>query len=171
MATEMVRDEGITSHGERAMVGELESPLARRADLWAGLLFAGLGAFTLWVGADYPLGVPSRIGPGYLSRLLGLLMAGLGLFMVVRSRWTTDLVDTSVAWRPAVLVLGSVVAFALVFEATGLVPAILVCVAVANYAMPENRWTTALGLGALLSFFAWALFVKALLLPLPVWFK
>ena len=39
--------------------------------------------------------------------------------------------------------LGSLVAFALVFEASGLVPAILVSVAIANYAMPENRWTTA----------------------------
>ena len=67
--------------------------------------------------------------------------------------------------------LGSVVAFALVFEASGLVPAILVSVAIANYAMPENRWTTAVVLGAMLAFFAWALFVKGSALPLPVWFK
>jgi Tripartite tricarboxylate transporter TctB family len=77
----------------------------------------------------------------------------------------------TVAWRPVALVLGSVVAFALVFEASGLVPAILVSVGVANYAMAENRWMTAVVLGALLAFFAWALFVKALSLPLPVWFK
>ena len=67
--------------------------------------------------------------------------------------------------------LGSVVAFALVFEASGLVPAILVTVAIANYAVPDNRWTTAVGLGAVLALFAWALFVKGLRLPLPVWFK
>jgi len=142
-----------------------------RADLWSGLLFGGLGALALWAGADYPLGVPSRIGPGYLPRLLGILLLALGVLLVVRSRWTTEAIDTTVAWRPTVLVLGAVVAFALVFEASGLVPAILVSVAIGNYAVPENRWTTAVVLGALLAFFAWALFVKALGLPLPVWFK
>jgi hypothetical protein len=153
------------------MTDEREAQPARRADLWAGLLFASLGALSLWVGADYSLGVASRIGPGYLPRLLGILMAGLGAFLVVRSAWTRESIDATVAWRPVALVLGSVVAFALVFEASGLVPAILVSVGIANYAMAENRWMTAVVLGALLAFFAWALFVKALSLPLPVWFK
>jgi hypothetical protein len=153
------------------MTDEREAQPARRADLWAGLLFASLGTLSLWVGADYSLGVASRIGPGYLPRLLGILMAGLGAFLVVRSAWTRESIDATVAWRPMALVLGSVVAFALVFEASGLVPAILVSVGIANYAMAENRWMTAVVLGALLAFFAWALFVKALSLPLPVWFK
>ena len=153
------------------MTDEREVRPARRADLWAGLLFASLGTLSLWVGADYSLGVASRIGPGYLPRLLGILMAGLGAFLIVRSAWTRESIDATVAWRPVALVLGSVVAFALVFEASGLVPAILVSVGIANYAMAENRWMTAVVLGALLAFFAWALFVKALSLPLPVWFK
>ena len=153
------------------MTDEREAQPARRADLWAGLLFASVGALSLWAGADYSLGVASRIGPGYLPRLLGILLAGLGAFLLLRSMWTRESVDTTVAWRPLVLVLASLVAFALVFEASGLVPAILVSVAVANFAMAENRWTTAVVLGAILAFFAWALFVKALSLPLPVWFK
>ena len=153
------------------MTDEREAQPARRADLWAGLLFASLGTLSLWVGADYSLGVASRIGPGYLPRLLGILMAGLGAFLVVRSAWTRESIDATVAWRPVALVLDSVVAFALVFEASDLVPAILVSVGIANYAMAENRWMTAVVLGALLAFFAWALFVKALSLPLPVWLK
>ena len=106
-----------------------------------------------------------------MPRLLGILLVGLGLFLVVRSWWTTETIDPVVAWRPLTLVLGAVVAFALVFEASGLVPAILVSVAIANYATPENRWTTVIVLGAALAFFAWALFVKGLSLPLPVWSK
>jgi hypothetical protein len=143
--------------------------LVLRADFWSGLLFAGIGVLILTVGADYPQGVPRRIGPGYVPRLLGLLMICLGGFLVVRSGWAKEPIDTTIAWRPAALVLGSVVIFALVFDATGLVPAILAAVAVSNYAVSDNRWTTAIGLGALLAFFAWALFVKGLALPLPVW--
>jgi hypothetical protein len=142
---------------------------ALSADLCSGLLLAALGAAILWVGADYAQGVPSRIGPGYVPRLLGLLLAGIGAFLIVRSRWTTEAVDAAVAWRPLVLVSGAIVAFALVFELTGLVPAILASVAMATWATAENRWATAVVLGGLLAFFAWLLFVKGLALPLPVW--
>jgi hypothetical protein len=144
---------------------------APTADLVSGVLFAGLGAVILWVGADYSLGVPSRIGPGYVPRLLGILLAAIGMVLIVRSRWTAEAIDATVAWRPLVLICGAVIAFALVFEASGLVPAILVSVAIANYATPENRWTTAVVLGVVLAFFAWLLFVKGLSLPLPVWSK
>jgi hypothetical protein len=147
-----------------------QSPL-RRADLWCGVLFAVLGGIILWSGADYSMGVPRRIGPGYVPQLLGILLGGIGLFLIGRSAFTREEIDASIAWRPAVLVLASLVAFALVFDATGLVPAILVTVAIANYATPENRWTTAIALGASLAFFAWALFVKGLGLPLPVWLR
>ena len=153
------------------MTEQRDTTPARRADLWAGVLFALLGTAALWTGADYSLGVPSRIGPGYVPRLLAILMTGLGAFLLLRSAWTRESIDPAIAWRPGALVLGSVVAFAVVFEASGLIPAILVSVGIANYAVSENRWTTAVGLGALLAFFAWALFVKALALPLPVWFK
>lgn len=153
------------------MVEGREPRLVRRADLWAGLMFAAIGGVILWSGADYSQGVPSRIGPGYVPRLLGILLAALGLFLVARAPWTGEGVDTSVAWRPLVHVLVSVVAFALVFEATGLVPAILVSVAIANYAASENGWITAIVLGAVLAFFAWLLFVKGLSLPLPVFAK
>lgn len=142
---------------------------ALSADLCSGILFAALGAAILWVGAGYSLGVPSRIGPGYVPRLLGILLAAIGLFLIVRSRWTTDPVDPTIAWRPLSVIVAAIVAFAMVFETTGLAPAILVAVGIANYATPENRWITAIVLGALLAFFAWLLFVKGLSLPLPVW--
>jgi hypothetical protein len=151
------------------MAGDGGPGLAQRADLWSGALFAILGALILWIGADYSLGVPSRIGPGYLPRLLGMLLLALGLFLVIRSLWATDAIDTSIAWRPLILVLASLAAFALMFDATGLVPAILVSVAIATFATGENGPITAVVLGALLAFFAWVLFVKGLSLPLPVW--
>jgi Tripartite tricarboxylate transporter TctB family len=151
--------------------GKRREPRPPPADLCAGLLFAGLGLASLWLGADYALGVPSRIGPGYVPRLLGILLAAIGLFLIVRSWWATESIDTSVAWRPLLLISAATVAFAVMFEASGLLPAILVSVAIGNYASRENRWSTAVGLGGVLAFFAWLLFIKGLSLPLPVWSK
>ena len=146
-------------------------PLLRRADFWAGLLCLGFGIGFVWIGADYPLGTGGRIGPGYAPRLLGLLLIGLGALLALRAPWTADGIETTFRPRPVLLVLASVLAFALVFQWAGLVPAILASVFIATWAAPENGWQSAIGLGVLLAVFSWALFVKALRLPIPVfWF-
>lgn len=145
--------------------------LSRRADLWAGLACVAFGVAAVWIGADYPLGQSGRIGPGYAPRLLGSLLIATGLLLALRAPFTADPIEALFAPRPVLLVLASVLAFALVFAWAGLMAAILVSVAIACLATPDNGWQTALGLGLLLAIFAWALFVKALRLPLPVfWF-
>jgi len=148
-----------------------EPQRAPSADLCSGVLFAVLGGLILWAGGDYPLGTSARIGPGFAPRLLGGILIGIGLFLVVRARWTAEIIDTTVAWRPLVLITAALVAFAVVLELTGVVPAVLVAVGIANAAAPENRWTTAVVMGALLAFLSWLLFVKGLSLPLPVWWR
>ena len=140
----------------------------KRADLWAGLMFVAWGLFILIAGADYPLGRAGRIGPGYAPRLIGFILAGLGLFLALRSPWTQDGAETTVAWRPLILVVGAVLVFAALLERAGLIAAILASVAMATFAAPDNTWRTALALGLALAAFAWALFVKALVLPIPV---
>lgn len=139
-----------------------------RADFLTGVMCLALAALVLWEGADYPMGTTGRVGPGYVPRLLGQLMTGIAVLLIIRSFWSAEQADRTMALRPIVFVLGSVFSFALVFGWFGLVPAILVAVAIANFAAPDNRWTTALGLGFVLAVFSWALFVQALKLPLPV---
>jgi hypothetical protein len=142
--------------------------LLRRADLWAGLASAAFGALILRIASDYPVGKGGRIGPGYAPRLLGGLLVGLGLLLMIRSTWVATPVECLFRPRPVVLVLASVVAFALVFAWAGLVPAVLATVLIANWASPENDWRSAISVAVLLAIFAWALFVVALKLPMPV---
>ncbi|QCI66413.1 tripartite tricarboxylate transporter TctB family protein [Phreatobacter stygius] len=144
------------------------APFLRRADLWAGLMFIGWGLFVLLVGADYALGRAGRIGPGYVPRLLGFLLCGIGLLLALRSPWTHDEAEATVAWRPLVLIVGSVLVFAALLNTAGMIVAIIASVGVANFAAPDNGWRTALVLGLVMSAFSWALFVRALGLPIPV---
>lgn len=146
-------------------------PVVKRADLWTGLACLAFGGAVIWLGLDYPIGKGGRIGPGYVPRLLGVLLMAIGLLLAARSLFTKDGIETTFAPRAVLLVLASVLAFAATFAWAGLVPAILVAVTIANFAAPDNDWKSALGLGLLLALFAWALFVKALRLPMPVfWF-
>lgn len=142
-----------------------------RADLWAGIACLAFGAAYVWIGTDYPIGQGGRIGPGYAPRLLGILLIAIGALLMLRTPFTGDAIETTFRPRPVLLVLASVLAFAVAFKLGGLIPAILASVIVANFAAPENGWQSAIGLGVILALFSWALFVKALRLPIPVfWF-
>lgn len=143
-------------------------PMIRRADLWTGLFAVAFGIAIVWIGADYPIGQGGRAGPGYVPRLLGGLLIGVGLALAARALWTGDAVETTFRPRPVLLVLASVLTFAVVFDKAGLVPAIIAAVAIANWASPDNGWLSAIGLGAVLAVFSWALFIVALKLPMPV---
>jgi hypothetical protein len=143
--------------------------ILRRADIWAGLLFIGVGAIMLWAGADYAMGRPARIGPGYMPRLLSYALMGIGVVMVLRGMVTDrGPVDASLALRPLVLVPVAVLVFAFLFERFGLGPAILAAVGIANFAAPDNTWKSAIAVGVAIAAFSWFLFVQSLKLPLPM---
>lgn len=145
-------------------------PLWRRADLWAGAMFIAWGIFALLAGQDLPMvGRGGRLGAGYAPRLLGFVLIGIGLVLAVRSPFTQDAADLKVAWRPLAVVVGSVLAFAALLNTLGLIVAVLVSVGLASFATAENGWRAAVVLGVLLALFSWALFVKGLGLPIPVW--
>ena len=127
----------------------------RRADLWAGLVCGALAGLALWIGRGYPLGTSGRIGPGYAPRTLALLLLGLAALLVLRSLVATEQAEGGSQARPVVLVLAAVLAFSVTLAHAGLVPAILVSVAIATFATPENDWRTALVVGPLLALGSW----------------
>lgn len=147
---------------------EAPTALLARADLWTGALCVAFGAGLLWIGADYALGTGGRIGPGYAPRLLGWLLIGLGAVLGLRSLRVTDPVEVTFRLRPVVLVLVAVLAFAIAYDRLGLVPAVLVAVAISNWAAPANGWQSVVGIGLILAVFSWLLFIVALKLPMPV---
>ncbi|QCK86486.1 tripartite tricarboxylate transporter TctB family protein [Phreatobacter aquaticus] len=144
-------------------------PLWKRADLWAGAMFIAWGLFALAAGYDLPLGRAGRLGAGYAPRLLAFVLIGIGVLLAVRSPFTHDEAELTIAWRPLVVIVGSVLAFAALLNSAGLIVAVVASVGLASFASPDNGWRSAVVLGLSLAFFSWALFVKGLGLPIPVW--
>ena len=140
-----------------------------KADLWAGAATIVFAVAALYISADYGLGRPGRIGPGYVPLVVGLMLLGLGLLLVARAGYSHDPVDTDVAWRPLLLVTAGILTFALLLDRVGLMVAIIATVVVAGPAALGNTVLAMLGSGLILSAFSWALFVYFLKISIPVW--
>lgn len=145
----------------------------RPKNLIAGGVFIAAGATFAAMSLQFHMGNLTHMGPGYFPTALAVILAGLGVAIAAMA-FVGEVVELpSVSWRPLAMVMGGIVLFALLLRGAGLVPSIIVLVMVALLGSRRTTFLFASSLAVLLSAFCYAVFVRALQLPLDafgVWF-
>jgi len=149
-------------------------------DFYSGLMFSIVGAAFAIGATNYNIGVGARMGPGYFPLMLGVLLAGLGLFVIVGAL----AIDTSdgepigrIAWKPLLLVIGANLVFGMLLgglpgvgvPAMGLIVAIYALVVIASLAGASFSMKAALILATLLAIGSYLTFIVGLSLQFQVW--
>jgi hypothetical protein len=149
-------------------------------DFFSGLMFTAIGVAFAGVSSTYTLGSGARMGPGYFPLVLGVLLAGLGAVIALRS-FTSGPEDGDpvgrFAWRPLVFIIAANLAFgaclgglpSIGLPPLGLILGIFILTFVASLASDEFNAKEALVLSVVLSAFSYGAFIKLLNLQLPVW--
>jgi hypothetical protein len=142
----------------------------RSKDFYSGLIFIFFGVVALVRARHYPMGTAARMGPGYFPIILGGLLAILGLVIAARALfWVPGEPIRGWAFRPLLLVIGGVLAFALLVQPLGLVLAILTLVVICSLGSWEFRIKELFILSIALAALAIALFVYGLGMPYKLW--
>lgn len=114
-------------------------------DFLSGLMFIAFGLIALYFGQKLALGTTVRMGPGYVPRMLSLILLGLGGLICVVALVTGSEPVERPKWRPITLVTIGIVCFALLFERAGLLPALVVLVLIASLGGDEFKLTEVIG--------------------------
>ena len=111
----------------------------RQKEIWAGVLFLLFGMATIWIGRGYGLWVGTQVGSGLFPVGIGLVIGLLGIAQIIVGARLQDAGHAD-AWllRPILFILLSIVAFALMVERLGLLPALAVAGTVASFAARPN---------------------------------
>lgn len=97
-------------------------------DLTSGLVLVMAGVWMTWHAVThYSSGTLSRIGPSVFPGALGVILAVLGLVIAVPA-WFRGGEMPVVPVRPMIAVLVSILAFALLVDWVGMIPAVIVLV-------------------------------------------
>ena len=137
-------------------------------DVLSGLVFVVIGAAGLWLGWDYAMGTPFRMGPGYFPRLLCAILVVIGLVVAIKGLIVKGLAPDSLNWKPLALITASTIAFAALITTAGLAPAAFAVVLLGAAGGPEFRVVEALTLAVILTCGAVALFIVGLGMPLAI---
>ena len=103
-------------------------------DFLTGLLFCGLGALAIIIGAKYPLGTAARMGAGYFPLIVSIGLIILGGILLARSFLTETEEVGTIDPRPVLVLLASVLAFGFLIEDWGFPLAGLIVVVGASMA-------------------------------------
>jgi hypothetical protein len=149
--------------------------VATRKDFWTGVIYVVIGVSAFVIARNYALGSAARMGPGYFPTAVALLLTAVGVAIVVRSFFRQGELIDRFAWKPMLLVLGSIVAFGILINRAGLVLAAVVLVLGCAAASERFRigWLPVLGMATLIAFCV-IVFVIGMGIPMPLigpWFS
>lgn len=133
-------------------------------ELLAALAVVAVGVLALAVACQYPMGTVVRMGPGFVPLALSLLLIALGAVLALQSRGAAP-VELGLRWRPAVLILGGVLAWALLVDRLGFLPATAVLASCCALAERAGSWRSALALSVGLGLFGYLIFIRGLKVP------
>lgn len=131
-------------------------------DFGAGIMFALVGLGALWFGRTLEIGTAAQMAPGYFPMVLGYGLVVFGVIFVLRGiAYEGPAIEAS-HWRPPLVILAAISAFAFLIERGGLATAVAACVLVSMLALPRVKWWEALALAAFLAAFCVAVFIYGL---------
>lgn len=146
--------------------------IKNQRDFWSGLMFVVVGIGFAWGATAYTFGNSARPGPGYFPFGLGVILALIGALVLFKSLTLETHGGNPVgrfAWKPLLVILGSVALFGVLLPTAGMFIALPVLVVVSSLAGDEFHLGSALANAAVLTVGSWLVFIKGLGLIIPLW--
>jgi hypothetical protein len=137
-------------------------------DFWSGMMLIAIGAVAVFIARDYPFGTALRMGAGFFPVVLGVVLVLFGLYFAVRGLHDSAKIEGNWSTRALVVLPLAFVAFGVLMERAGFVPAMLALTLGSAAAGREFRIGEVLAHSVLLTALCVALFIFALGLPYPL---
>jgi len=134
-------------------------------DIAGGGLFVALGLYVFITAFGFGIGTTSRMGAGYYPMVLGLVAIILGA-AIAAIGWRETAERPQVAVKPLLAVVAGLLAFYVLVDRAGMIPAIWGLVGLASIADDDITWRGTLVLMLTVSIAAWLLFSALLGLPI-----
>ncbi len=142
----------------------MRSLFSYNKDYYGGALMIFIGLAAVYAGTRYQLGTLARMGPGFFPTAVGAILAAIGLVIALSARPAVDepAAQPAFDWRAWSGIIGGTVAFIVLGEYGGLVPATFAIVFISamgdrNNSLKQAFWLAAGMVAIAVVVFWWAL--------------
>lgn len=142
--------------------------LKDKADVEAGLFFTLFGGLTAGLSLQYQMGTIAAMGPGMFPLILGIMLTAIGLIILAKGVMAGGETIRSLPLKPAFLITLSLLVFAALVLAVGLVVAVPAQVFIALWASDHFTLKRAIALSIGLLLFCYLVFIYFLGVAVPM---
>lgn len=114
-------------------------------DFLSGLMFIGFGLGALYFGRNLAPGTTVRMGPGYVPHMLAYIMCFLGFIIAAVAAIRGSEPVEMPQLKPIAMVTIGILVFSLLFERTGMFPALVALILIASAGGNEFKLVEVLG--------------------------
>jgi hypothetical protein len=140
-------------------------------DLAAGMLMTVIGIAAMMQGTTYQVGSLTQMGPGFFPVALGAIMAGCGLVITIVAKYSAAATVQETLppeWIGWAAILGGIIAFVVIGQYGGLIPATFAIVFISALGDRKNTLLSAATLALVMVVIAVVVFWWALKVQLPL---
>lgn len=144
----------------------------KNKDLLAGIMFMVIG-IVFAVGAyNYQMGTAARMGPGFFPRILGFLMAGLGVIIAgIGLKNQAQFAATEGigwTWKPVIILTVAVVLFGFTLPTLGMIIAISLLTFISGIAAHDKNYRELAMITVIMCIFCAGVFIWGLKLQMKL---
>ena len=137
-----------------------------RKDFWSGVMLIAIGGAALFIARNYQFGSSLRMGPGYFPVILSAALVLFGVYFVLQGlRAGAEKIEGSWSLRALVIVPLSLVAFGLLIDRAGFIPAMLALIIISAAASTQFKIVEVLLFSVFLTAMCVVVFIWLLGLP------
>jgi len=140
----------------------------RKTNLIAASIVFLFGIAVIVEAIGHDMGTMLRIGPGFFPMALGVGLLFIGVAIVFDPHKPDDDDGVRISWRQMLCIAVGIVAFALLIEPAGLVPAAAALIGTSALANPASKLKTTIALAILLPLVLGVVFVYGLKMPIDM---
>ena len=145
--------------------------MIRKAEVWGGLFWLGVGVFVTWQGYDMGLGKLHEPGSGFAFFWIGVLMIMLAMVTVVEGVLTAG-PDLASLWRDTrwgriLVITALLLVYGALFETIGFIPLALALLLILMFFIDPVKWWLAIPVSVGSTLGIWYVMSKWLLIQLP----
>jgi putative tricarboxylic transport membrane protein len=143
----------------------------RKAEVWGGLFWLGVGAFVAWQGYEMGLGQLHEPGSGFAFFWIGVLMVALALVNVVEGIVSAgpDLAELwkNTRWGRILVVTAVLLVYGTLFETVGFIPLSLALLLLLMFFIDPVKWWLAIPVSFIATIGVWYVMSRLLKIQLP----
>jgi hypothetical protein len=144
-----------------------------KRDYYAGALMLVLGVGAAVTGTGYKFGTLARMGPGFMPVMLGVVLAFIGLLIAGTALGSSEddgkkFLPDNPQWFGWLCILGGPVAFIILGQYLGMIPAVFACVFICALGDKTATYKSSAVLAAGVTVFGVLLFHYLLNIPFPL---